>query len=203
MGAKTIGIGVVVIGLIITLSLYFSKKTCPRFGFNCSMPAPTLAPTAASAAPVVAPAPIAAASIAGATASMTSPIQAVALVPTPAPVGVAPAVATATTAMGPAATIATVVYPRMLGCYTDNDKRLLPDMLSTDTANNTPATCAGMASLKGYKYFALQDGGYCFGGNNDAYNQLGASAGCTMACPADSSQGCGGAWANSVWQAHA
>ena len=198
MGAKgfAVGFGVLLaIGLVIALTLYFTKVTCPKFGFQCqaATPAPTLAPTTA--------APVAAATV----LPSSGTIQAVALVPTPAPVGIAPAAATSTTAMAPAAAVASTaaVYPRLLGCYTDNDSRMLPDMLSSDTSNNTPGTCAGMASLKGYKYFALQDGGYCFGGNNDAYNALGVSGGCTMACPADKSQDCGGAWSNSVWQAHA
>jgi glucan endo-1,3-alpha-glucosidase len=55
-----------------------------------------------------------------------------------------------------------------------------------------------MLVFQGFKYAATQAATYCFCGNS--YDRYGAfPGGCTMACAADSSQTCGGGFANQVY----
>ncbi|MBI4891168.1 MAG: WSC domain-containing protein [Acidobacteria bacterium] len=83
--------------------------------------------------------------------------------------------------------------PQYLGCFTDQPKRDL-DGLQTHAAG--PAACTATCTAKGFKYAAMQAGTFCFCGNS--YGRYGISNGC-RACPGDSSQNCGGSYANAVW----
>jgi hypothetical protein len=83
-----------------------------------------------------------------------------------------------------------------LGCYADSTPRALPAMLMDSGA--TAANCVAAAAAQGYSYAGLQWYGYCFAGNTLQYGQLPESS-CNTPCGADSSQTCGGGWANSVY----
>ena len=64
----------------------------------------------------------------------------------------------------------------------------------------TVDTCRRWAQQNGFSVFALQFGGFCFGGNNiDSAMRLGASTGCNMSCTGASSSICGGYHANSLY----
>jgi len=87
----------------------------------------------------------------------------------------------------------TVTY---LGCYSDSTTRDLP---VAQPSVGTVQECAGYCY--GYKYFGLQFGSQCFCGNT--YGSHGTSAGCTSTCSSNSTQTCGGAYANSIYSVSA
>lgn len=90
-----------------------------------------------------------------------------------------------------------------LGCYVDKiDARRLPVVLMwTESWAVSVDSCYRAALAKGLKYFGVQLGEQCFGGNELSYAQsLGASTKCSMRCAANYKQICGGANANSVYQ---
>ena len=53
--------------------------------------------------------------------------------------------------------------------------------------------------FQGYKYAAMQARVYCFCGSED-YSKYGKSVGCSMPCPGNPEQKCGGSWANQVFE---
>ena len=100
--------------------------------------------------------------------------------------------------------ITSVIY-ESVGCYGDKSVRAIPSLEGKDTLlngsyslrNDAIQKCAVAAKVRGYKTFAIQDGGMCFGGPNahKTYDKYGKSQGCT--CPND---GKGGPWANQVYR---
>ncbi|GLI60272.1 hypothetical protein VaNZ11_002363 [Volvox africanus] len=88
-------------------------------------------------------------------------------------------------------------YP--LGCFADDYTRKIPNSLESDLPM-TPAICASLAKQAGYVVYGVQYGGQCFGGMDiSKATSLGPSGNCNMDCTGDSSQKCGGAWANNVY----
>lgn len=86
------------------------------------------------------------------------------------------------------------------GCYADSSSdRRLPTML----ANTVPsvAACADLAGAAGLKYFGLQGGGQCWGGDDfDRATALGASSGsCNVLCSSGGPLPCGNAGVNSIY----
>ena len=93
-----------------------------------------------------------------------------------------------------------------LGCYKDNDEdegiRAIPSMEGTDALlkdsylqrNQAIQKCAVAALTRGYKMFAIQDGGMCAGSPNahKVYGKYGKSQDCR-------NDGKGGAGANQVY----
>jgi hypothetical protein len=83
-----------------------------------------------------------------------------------------------------------------VGCYSDAPTRALPALLLSSGA--TVASCVAAARNAGYIYAGLQDAGQCFAGNTLGYSALPQSS-CWSPCSANSSEMCGGGWANSVF----
>jgi glucan endo-1,3-alpha-glucosidase len=84
-----------------------------------------------------------------------------------------------------------------VGCFADEATRDLTGP-SQSTATQTPQECKQWCGRQGFPYAGLQYGSYCFCG--DSIARYGTSTACTMPCSGDSSQTCGGGWANSVYQ---
>jgi hypothetical protein len=83
------------------------------------------------------------------------------------------------------------------GCYLDQQaKRSLPTLLIPSGA--TVESCAAAAGTQ-YPFFGLQYGGQCYGGTSPG--TLEAASNCSMPCSANTTELCGGAWANSVYSA--
>jgi len=86
------------------------------------------------------------------------------------------------------------------GCYVDAQTRVLPLQASTEGSETTPAVCQTACWNAGYKYAGAQDGDQCFCGNTPGTQA--PETDCNIACAGDSTQICGGAWRNSVYQAY-
>jgi len=93
----------------------------------------------------------------------------------------------------------------LIGCYADNSKA---DPMGTDRRDLDGAAfkdpsmtvdiCVGLCADQGFNYAGLQDGSWCFCGNE--FGRFPQSAAiCQTKCTGDNSQTCGGKWANSVW----
>ncbi|CAM9730307.1 unnamed protein product, partial [Ectocarpus sp. 13 AM-2016] len=79
--------------------------------------------------------------------------------------------------------------PTYLGCFVDSQTdRIFP--VSTDSGSMTAAFCASFCA--DYAYYGTQFGEECWCGNNSGYDTLGESTDCTMACPGDADEICGG-----------
>jgi hypothetical protein len=61
----------------------------------------------------------------------------------------------------------------------------------------TNENCAAACAQRGYKYAGTEDGNSCFCGNS--YGRYGTSKNCTVPCSGNSTETCGGGWANSVF----
>jgi len=81
-----------------------------------------------------------------------------------------------------------------LGCFTDTSTRALPNELIDSGA--TVESCVAAAETAGYAFAGVQYGGQCFAGNEVGFAP---ATNCNMPCSADSSETCGGTWANSVY----
>ncbi len=84
-----------------------------------------------------------------------------------------------------------------VGCFKDTADRDLKGY-SFSSRQMTVQDCIFMCAHKGYAYAGLQYGSQCFCGNS--YGRYGAVNNCNMRCSGDSSQVCGGFWANSVYR---
>jgi hypothetical protein len=94
---------------------------------------------------------------------------------------------------------AEVVYQTAYyGCFFDNAGGRDLSGSSQTTATNTPGTCIAFCNGKGYRFAAVEFGDQCFCGSS--YGMYEPSAGCTQACPGNSSQICGGSDAESVYE---
>ena len=88
-----------------------------------------------------------------------------------------------------------------VGCYKDSLSRAIPTLEGKDSIldgqyssrKNPIAKCALTARKKGYRMFAIQDGGWCASSATagKTFNKYGKSNACR--------QGEGGAWANDVY----
>jgi hypothetical protein len=81
------------------------------------------------------------------------------------------------------------------GCFTDTSTRDLPYMAASGQVSIE--SCKADCAKAGYAYAGLQYSAQCFCGNT--YGRYGASTACTMPCSANTSEICGGTWANSVY----
>jgi hypothetical protein len=88
-----------------------------------------------------------------------------------------------------------------LGCFGDKGERAMPILEGGDQTitgdykarEDSIVKCYKYAKSKGYKYFAVQDGGHCQGSNNLAEaKKYGPSSACT--------NGKGGGWANDIYE---
>ena len=84
-----------------------------------------------------------------------------------------------------------------LGCFLDAKDRDLPS--ETYSNSNTASTCHTLCKGKGFKYFGLQAGTWCYCGNNyGTYGSL-ATTSCATPCSGNNSEKCGGSWENAVY----
>ncbi len=84
----------------------------------------------------------------------------------------------------------------LIGCFADKAQRDV-DVLLEVSDKMTPARCQQLANMRNLRYFSIQVGQECFGGNS--YGKYGQSAGCDFVCTGDQTIKCGGAWANTVF----
>ncbi|KAJ5652587.1 WSC domain protein [Penicillium longicatenatum] len=78
-----------------------------------------------------------------------------------------------------------------LGCYTDSTTaRALNTSILVN--GNTIETCQSTCSSAGFSYAGMEYGTQCFCGNAIMNNAQSGSAGCTIPCPANSAENCGG-----------
>src|SRR5262249_53265626 len=82
-----------------------------------------------------------------------------------------------------------------IGCFADQSTRDLPTKLWSNSTN-TPTACIAGCQKAGFAYAGVQYTSECWCGNS--YGRYGTSTNCTMTCSGDSTQICGGAWANDV-----
>jgi len=109
-------------------------------------------------------------------------------------------VALAFNALPPTWALTRGVYTR-IGCYKDSGVRAIDTLEGTSTRldgnygtrKDALEKCYHVASKRGYRYFALQNGGQCFSSMNagQRYNMYGKSNACHL--------GKGGPWANTVY----
>lgn len=85
---------------------------------------------------------------------------------------------------------------RLLGCLEDNGSlRILSGMKITFVQTNTPKLCLNVCLQSGFKYAGVQFGNECYCGNRlpPATPEKPESE-CSMTCPGDRFQMCGGDW---------
>ncbi|MBF0287399.1 MAG: WSC domain-containing protein [SAR324 cluster bacterium] len=87
---------------------------------------------------------------------------------------------------------------QFLGCYKDGTSRDLPTQVSVGGKLSTEK-CLSACGKRGYMYAGTQNGNQCWCGNR--YGKLGSANNCNRKCEGNSSQTCGGPWANSVYAA--
>lgn len=85
------------------------------------------------------------------------------------------------------------------GCYTDVPADRAMTRLSPKLSQET--WCAQAAAALGYRFFALQYQGECFASNSFASaTRHGLSSNCNTPCTVNSTQMCGGAGANGLYE---
>eukprot|EP00775_Hariotina_reticulata_P011532 gene11532-11675_t len=88
---------------------------------------------------------------------------------------------------------------RYMGCYGDTNDRAFPAWLINGIV--TVASCTKAAQDQGYRYFGLQNGEACFGGNDWAsVTKYGPRSNCNVSCNGNISEICGGYYAVSVYR---
>ena len=99
-----------------------------------------------------------------------------------------------------------VATPRYLGCFRDQQTNALGgattqgrdmDGFITNDAGMTSARCVTVCRNQGFPYAGTQYATYCFCGRSNG--RSGAADNCNMACGGNSSEMCGGTFANSVY----
>ncbi len=88
--------------------------------------------------------------------------------------------------------------PLFLGCFADSVHRDLPTYAYGSPAN-TAAGCVTACAYRKFQYAGTQNGSQCFCGN--AFGGQGPAGDCTMPCPGDDAEACGGNYENSVYLA--
>ncbi len=82
-----------------------------------------------------------------------------------------------------------------LGCYKDESSRDLSDQTSLSPVS--VETCVSTCKSDGYAYAGVQYGSQCFCGNS--YGKYGTATDCNKACNGNSSETCGGSYANNIY----
>ncbi|GFR47770.1 hypothetical protein Agub_g9537 [Astrephomene gubernaculifera] len=95
-------------------------------------------------------------------------------------------------------------FPGHMGCLHDwvNSQRALTDMMSFDNPSMTLERCSMMAAMKGYSYYAVEDGDECYGGNDLKYALrfgLYDESKCQRRCGGNGYQVCGGVSAMTMY----
>ena len=84
-----------------------------------------------------------------------------------------------------------------LGCYKDQGDRDLSGH-GFNGSKMTTDRCTSECRSRGFAYAGTQYSKWCFCGNS--YGNSGSANNCNMPCSGNSSETCGGSWANSVYQ---
>jgi hypothetical protein len=88
-------------------------------------------------------------------------------------------------------------YNTYLGCWGDGPNRDMPYFIIPDGAV-TVEGCTAACGAAGYPYAGVQDGVQCDCGYS--YGSYGPSSNCYDPCSSDSSEICGGPWANGIYE---
>ncbi|EUC43151.1 hypothetical protein COCMIDRAFT_38882 [Bipolaris oryzae ATCC 44560] len=90
---------------------------------------------------------------------------------------------------------------RYIGCYEDNNSRVLAQHSKHDT-KMTPQMCASIC--QNYTYFGVEIGSECYCGNTikSGYKKVDGGA-CSSKCQGDAGQICGGGWRASIYSRQA
>lgn len=96
------------------------------------------------------------------------------------------------------------VSSKYLGCFKDKGDPLGTTGRDLNGAvfnrkDMTVELCSELCSKRGYRYAGVQFSSWCFCGNR--YGTFGKANNCNMKCSGNSSEICGGSWANSVYKA--
>ena len=86
---------------------------------------------------------------------------------------------------------------KYLGCYTASSSRDLHGHQVLNSTTLTPESCIAECGRRGFPYAATQYGSACFCDTD--FGSYGTANNCNMNCSGNSSQTCGGTWANSVY----
>ena len=89
-----------------------------------------------------------------------------------------------------------------LGCYRDDDKRVLNSTMYWGPGNNTVTGCANFCG--GYAFFGVELGAQCFCGVSlraAANTKLASDTLCNYTCCADRTISCGGLWYLNIYEA--
>jgi len=90
-----------------------------------------------------------------------------------------------------------------LGCFVDNHgdgDRALQGFRGDPPFGNSVQKCASICSSKGFSLMGVEYGVNCFCSNRGDFGRFGASNQCTMACPGNQGEACGGYLAVGVYQ---
>jgi hypothetical protein len=85
-----------------------------------------------------------------------------------------------------------------LGCWADDGTNRDLPYGAYDSVDNTIDGCITACAYHHYLYAGAQNGIQCFCGNR--YGGNGPSMACTIPCPGNMAETCGGAYANSVYR---
>ncbi|PAA59533.1 hypothetical protein BOX15_Mlig015747g2 [Macrostomum lignano] len=87
------------------------------------------------------------------------------------------------------------------GCYTDTAQRPTIEGRKEINAKGMSRTkCLNACAKRGYKLFGLKSGSECYCGNNLMHSSLADAGKCSLPCPGDKSQQCGGKSEMSIYK---
>ncbi|KAF9255676.1 WSC-domain-containing protein [Marasmius fiardii PR-910] len=88
-----------------------------------------------------------------------------------------------------------------LGCFTDTQDRILPVPQNDCGSKNSVEYCLDLCGSQGYPFAGVEYGGECYCGKE--FNPSSANEcpnGCTMSCPGNAGEICGGVYAISIYE---
>jgi hypothetical protein len=85
-----------------------------------------------------------------------------------------------------------------VGCYLDSAQQRDLPYLVYNSNKNTVESCVAACTYHGYLYAGAQNGIQCYCGNG--YGGRGPSGNCTIPCPGNAAEICGGPYSNSVYR---
>ncbi|KAI8989921.1 hypothetical protein BD414DRAFT_414164 [Trametes punicea] len=91
-------------------------------------------------------------------------------------------------------------WTTLSACAVDNPARIIAGDITTQVANNTPASCVLSCASQGFGYAGVEFGNECHCGTGlVAVLQNAPVADCNMACTGNSNFSCGGPWRIQVY----
>ncbi|TFK85884.1 WSC-domain-containing protein [Polyporus arcularius HHB13444] len=91
-------------------------------------------------------------------------------------------------------------WTTLSSCAVDNADRIIADDITTQTADNTPASCVESCAGLGFGYAGVEFGNECHCGTGiDDALESAPDSDCNVACVGDATLSCGGAWRIQVY----